>query len=444
MGHKEARQPYEELGHRIDKAPMRAPYSRALHQILAELYSPEEAELIISMPYGMSDLAGLMRVTGYAEPRLKGLLEGLCAKGLVIDLWLGGRYNYMPSPFVIGIFEFTMMRTAGEDDYKKWARLFERYMLRNFSKANFAQDMPTGFMRTLAHEETIKDEGHLEILDYQRAGAIVQEADRFSIGICSCRHKKHHLGTQKCDSPLDTCSSFGPTADYLIRNGLAREVSKSEMMDNLARSRELGLVLNADNVQQRVTYMCHCCKCCCTALLGISRLGYPNTIVTSGFIAEPDMSVCVGCGKCAEVCAIDCIMMEDEPSPVPGGVSDQKGARRKKRPRVDQELCLGCGVCALKCKKDAMKLTHRGSRVITPETTFERVILQSLEHETLEYQIFDDPRSVTHRFMRGFLGGFLRLPKVKRTLAGKRFRSIFLSVMKAGARARGRGHLIDL
>ena len=35
---------------------------------------------------------------------------------------------YLPSPMVIGIFEFTMMRTGDGVDHKKCARLFSEYM----------------------------------------------------------------------------------------------------------------------------------------------------------------------------------------------------------------------------------------------------------------------------------------------------------------------------
>ncbi|HAR49979.1 MAG TPA: 4Fe-4S ferredoxin, partial [Smithella sp.] len=96
---------------------------------------------------------------------------------------------------------------------------------------------------------------------------------KFSIGLCSCRHEKHHVDEKKCDIPLDTCTSFGYGADYLIRNKMAKEVSKSEMLDHFARSREMGLVFCADNVQKNITFICHCCGCCCNILLGISKFG---------------------------------------------------------------------------------------------------------------------------------------------------------------------------
>jgi ferredoxin len=112
--------------------------------------------------------------------------------------------------------------------------------------------------------------------------------------------------------------------------------------------------------------------------------------------------------------------------------------KRKKGPKVDEAICLGCGVCALKCKTGALKLTNSEKRVIHPETTFERIILQCLEKGTLQYQLFGDPASITHKFMRGLVGGFLRMPPVKRALMSDTLRSKFLSSLKSGVERQGK------
>jgi len=114
------------------------------------------------------------------------------------------------------------------------------------------------------------------------------------------------------------------------------------------------------------------------------------------------------------------------------------------RPKVDESLCLGCGVCTLKCKFDAMKLTKRKERVLHPENTFEKTLLQCLERGTLQNQLFDDPQSTTHKYMRGFVGGFLRLPLIKRALMSDMLRSRFLDVMKKGAGRQGKGWLAEM
>jgi hypothetical protein len=80
-----------------------------------------------------------------------------------------------------------------------------------------------------------------------------------------------------------------------------------------------------------------------------------------------------------------------------------------------------------------MKLFKREQRVLHPEDTFERVILQCLERGTLQNLMYSSPQRMTHRFMRGLVGGFLKLSPVKRSLMSETLRSRFLSAMKKGS-----------
>jgi len=111
---------------------------------------------------------------------------------------------------------------------------------------------------------------------------------------------------------------------------------------------------------------------------------------------------------------------------------------------INKDFCIGCGVCAPACPTNAMKLVQREKRVITPETTFARIVLQALKAGNLQNHIFDNPQSKTQDFMRGFVGGFLRIPSVKKALLSDALRSTFLATMKAGIHLQGKGWLTKL
>ena len=489
MGHMVGKDVYRELGRKIDGQITRAPWNETFHAILKELYTTEEADLVVRMPYGMASLDKIAQVTGYDKARLQTSLDGLCEKGLVLDVGAKDRYHYTISPLIVGIFEFTMMRTRGELKTKEWARLFHEYLSDpdTFYRANCGHGERVLPLRALPHEGTITDSEFVEILDFEKATAIVESARKFVIGICSCRHEKLHVGKKTCDIPLETCSTFGASADLMLRHGFGKEVSREEMLENNARSREMGLVLCADNVKKNVSFICHCCGCCCNVLLGVSRFGYPNTVVTSNYIAKVDDDACSECGTCADICPVNAITMSNgngaqsmgadshEKPTASGGPPDRMGgldsnekptassgpphmspsashlspsashlppsashlspsakAGGPSGPVINEKFCLGCGVCALECTTGSMRLVPRAQRVLTPEDTFERVILQALERGTLQNLLFDNPQSTSHGFMRAFVGGFLKLPPVKKSLMSDTLRSRFLTFMRRG------------
>jgi len=422
---------YRELGKKIDGLTVKAPWNENFHAILKELYTVEEADLIVKMPYRLSDRKRIQKITKIEGTKLQKLLDGLCAKGLMMDIEVKGDYYYMISPMVVGIFEFTMMRTGGNLNFKEWAKLFDSYMSgeNSFFAANCVEGDKVSILRALPHEGTVAEEDCVEVLDYEKASHFVETSSLFSMGICSCRHEKYHLNEKKCDIPLETCASFDMGADFLIRNNLARKISKTEMLEHLARCRESGLVLSADNVKKKITVICACCGCCCHVLLGISKFGYNGLLVTSNFISQVDDATCIGCGKCAKACPINAIKMLPVNNPE---------SKIKKKAKVDMDVCVGCGVCVLKCEKTkALKLVKRKKRVLHPENVFEKLILQCLEKGTLQNQLFDNPGSITHNVMRNIMGGFYRLPMVKKALVSDALRSTFLKSMTIGAKLQG-------
>jgi Na+-translocating ferredoxin:NAD+ oxidoreductase RNF subunit RnfB len=424
MGHITAKDIYRRLGRRLDQAPIRTPWTPTFRRLLESLYSPVDAQLVSRLPHRPSSLARIARMIGEDEQTLRSMLEGLCAKGLVLDLWNGAEYQYLVSPIVIGFFEFTMMRTGPDLPLARWAELFQAYMFgeREFLAANFGNGQVISVMRALPHEEALGE--HVEILDYERASALIEEHSDFSLGLCSCRHEKHHLGHAPCRAPMETCTSMGTGAQLLIRNGFARPIDKSQMRDILARSRDLGLTLSTDNVRRDAGFICHCCGCCCNLLLGMRERGYPGILVTSSYAAAVDEDRCTGCGLCVKACPVDAVHLA--PRTASHASHSQKSARIG-------SFCLGCGVCALACPTGALTLQKRAQQVFHPEDTFERVMLQALERDTLHTFLFDNPASRTQAFMRALVGGFLKLPPVKRALLGDRLRSRFLSALRRSA-----------
>ena len=437
MGHLVGKDVYARLANKMDNLHVRAPWNHTFHALLQELLSEKEAGVIVNMPFLFSSLDRVAKITRMTRDELRPILDGLCEKGFVMDVRLDGQYRYMPNPMFVGWFEFTMMRTTGDLNTKVWAKLFHEYMSEGAPyRANFDGGKQVSIARALPHEESIGD--HVEVLDYEKARYLIDEAGSYAVGLCSCRHKKEHTEGDRCDVPLETCTTLGHGADYLVSHGMSRKIDKAEALDVFARSKELGLVFCADNVRKGPLFVCHCCGCCCGIMDGINVHGLTSTLVTSSLIANVDPDLCDGCTMCIRACPVQAVKLQ------PGAKGDPQKNETKKTAVVDRSFCIGCGVCGLKCHTGAIKLVKRQQRVIHPENTFERVILQCLERGTLQNQLFDDPQSLTHRVMRPLLGGFLNLEPVKKVLMSDLLRSRFLSAMASGITLTGKGYIHEL
>jgi Pyruvate/2-oxoacid:ferredoxin oxidoreductase delta subunit len=420
MGHLVGKDIYRKLGKKIDGLSLRAPYTKAFSALVHELYSEEEAQLIVKMPFRPSAISRIVRMTGIPDAKLQLMLDKLCDAGLVMDIWHPRKkqFIYMPMPFIVGIYEFTLMRTGDPEKSRHWAQLLNAYLSEeDLYRANISKGQQIGIMRTIPHDDASLLNDYVEIFDYQRARTIVEQAKVYSIGICSCRHEAMHMNEKKCDVPLETCCSFGRSAEYLIRHKLARQVDKQEMLDSLARAQESGLVLNGENVKRNMEYICQCCSCCCHLIKSINQHGYQGILVTSGLLPVLNKDLCKGCEKCLKTCPVHAI-------------SKQKLEEKKFTMHVDADRCIGCTVCQWACTNKAILMGRSDKKVIYPEDGLEKYILSCLERETLQNILFDEPQKMTHEFMRIFLGAFLRLPPVKRALLSDAFRSRFLKMIK--------------
>jgi len=349
MGHlARTRDVYEGLQLRLNKNPIGAPRAKALYDILRLLFDREEAYIAASFPMGKATLTDIVKATGIERERLKEKLERMANKGHVIDYSRAGFELYFLAPTMIGLFEFTFMRVREDIPQRELARLLHEYF-RDGGMGREVFSSPTQRIRALVHEGAIPES---EVFPYDRALEMIRYYKGGGVSMCYCRHTAHHRGTA-CDAPMENiCTSFGLAADFLVRRGFARKASMEEMVDILQMTEELGLVHICDNVQQRNSFICHCCGCCCELLAGINELRIPHAVAPSRFIPDIDPELCSGCSSCVESCQVSALSM------VNGSV------------RLDENFCLGCGVCSSHCPRHAVSMIPRRDPSPIPRNWF--------------------------------------------------------------------------
>ncbi|HMM22520.1 MAG TPA: 4Fe-4S binding protein [Selenomonadales bacterium] len=342
------------LAGRLAQNPVGAPLNTTLIRILQILYTEKEAAIGSQFPTGFTTLDKLARLTGLPEAELSAGLAAMAGKGLIIDIPRRDKTLYSLTPLVIGFFEYTFMRVTDQLPLPELAELFELYLHeRGVAGEFFGAD--TKLFQTWAYESAIPGDVVTEVLDYEKASAMIRDAGQGALTMCYCRHQALHRGTA-CDAPVDdVCTSLGAAAEWLIRKGFARPASADELLRVLDRTEALGLVHLADNVRNAPAFVCHCCGCCCGALRVINEQGIP-AVQPSNFLARIAPDACTGCGACVGRCQVRAITLAD------GKASP------------DKDRCLGCGACVGACPTAAIALARRATLHTPPRDKTEQLL----------------------------------------------------------------------
>lgn len=410
MAHLTGRTGYKELIDRYNKFPQGAPESETLYKILMVMFTQEEASLVSLLPikpFGVKDAAKIWKKS---QEETFDILDGLAQKALLLDMNDSNDQKYVVPPPMIGFFEFALMRTGGHFDQKLLSELFHQYLEteEDFMRKLLALKTPIG--RVLVNENSLKQGDKAYVLDYEKATEIIKNAKSVGVSRCYCRHKAEHLG-ENCDAPQEVCLSINNLSHSLSKYGYAKLISNERALEILEEAYDHNLIQFAENVQDDVGFICNCCPCCCMALKGAKKMGIPQAISSSNFIASMNEN-CVNCKRCVNVCPVGCFEVVKTDG--------------KDRVEFKPDLCLGCGVCERVCKLDAIDMVKREKRIFTPVNTVHKLVLEAIETDTLHNLIFDNQAMKSHKFMAAFTGAFLKLPPVKQVLVSEKFQSKYL------------------
>ncbi|HPJ92506.1 MAG TPA: 4Fe-4S dicluster domain-containing protein [Deltaproteobacteria bacterium] len=338
---------YEELRQNLHKNPSGAPKSESFDEILRILFTPEEVEVACEMSFVPKSIEKIAEKAGVSIERTSELCESMANKGIIFSREKNNKMRYSLLPTIPGLFEFPYMRGDGTPMHDRLAGLWEDYHV-ECQGAEFGSS-PTPLARIIAVEETISSEN--EVLPYEVLSQMMENNTRFALAHCACRVA---AGANSCDKPTEVCLIFDQAADFLIKRGFGKEITRDEALNVLRTSEEAGLVHTANNSQDRLSFICNCCSCCCTILTCLTRINAPYPFATSRWIAQVDETCCTGCSICSdERCPVSAIAIHEQSAV------------------VDVDRCIGCGLCASACPEDAVTMNPRTGAVTPPATMLE-------------------------------------------------------------------------
>ncbi len=200
--------------------------------------------------------------------------------------------------------------------------------------------MPTELAKALLTiEEDIERRDIEQIIPYPHARDLVlNAAPDVALYECPCRHAR----PDPC-LPTQVCMVVGqPFVDFIVEHNpnSSRRVSQQEALDLLQAEHDRGHVHVAyfkDVMLDRFYAICNCCACCCGGLEAMRR-GVPM-VTGSGYVAQVDEGLCIGCGTCEDMCPFDAVTVN--------GYSE-----------VEWEKCMGCGVCVDFCDEEGIALVR--------------------------------------------------------------------------------------
>jgi len=380
---------------RLNKYPVGLPDSDKLRRILALLFSEREAFIASRFPLEEATLAELSKATRIPATELLPQLELMADKGLVMDLPYNGETFFLLMPGLIGFFELTFMKQRDDLPIMEVARLMQDYLhddpRQGMAKEFF--DSKTPLTRALVYEDQIPVSS--AVTSFEDARQIIEQAGYGAVGLCYCRHKKHHL-EQPCAKGVpmeDICISLGNAARFLVRRGFAREQNVSQLLEILQKARDFGLTHITDNIRHKPSFICNCCFCCCELLAGV-QMGYHQGIAKTPFILAVDSERCNGCGLCERTCNVAALIYGGERKPV----------------LLHEERCLGCGACVPSCRRGALSMTARADYHLPPEYRREMMKQRLIERGRAIPYVISGMKKKLRRLMGGKLGQGLKIP----------------------------------
>ncbi len=313
---KQPRQNLIEFISHVDPGTAQLGMNSGAYIMLDRLMTDEMIEfashLKLRTPVYIEELAAM---SGRSVEEAAKLADDLCQIGILIYKPDDKGVDRVELPiFVVGMLEQLMLAGLDGDQYEMYPELTVGFMKQtNYMAEGNGTLLPIanhGVHRPVPIESALKNESRVE--SWENLEHLIDESANGSFAVmdCICRKLRKAYGELGNDPDKEWCMPVGYYADYMVRTGKARYVTRDEYMQKLKLADERGYVHNVCNHEGKdyIEYVCNCDYESCMSLR-VATYTRAYNIQKSNFVATVDAEKCVACGSCVEKCPANAVKL---------------------------------------------------------------------------------------------------------------------------------------
>lgn len=275
------------------------------YKILEPVVTEEMAEAALCLelrkPKSAEEVAALC---GKTVEETSKLLWELAVAGVCFVNKIDGTDKYWHDLWIPGHMEMMVNNKENVRKYPQIAEAFEAYGRVRGPKTAGNFPVGLGLMRVIPIEKSIM--GETRRASYEEVSKYLNENKIFSVSDCSCRTAREIMGEGCGHLKEDMCIQMGHAAEYYIRTGRGRQITREEAFEIIKRAEENGLMHQIPNTDGpgKTHAICNCCGCSCLSLR-TAGMFLNNDMVRSNYVSRVDKDKCVACGECVENCPVN-------------------------------------------------------------------------------------------------------------------------------------------
>ncbi|PKL40640.1 MAG: pyridine nucleotide-disulfide oxidoreductase [Spirochaetae bacterium HGW-Spirochaetae-1] len=281
------------------------PEYKILEPVVTEAMAEVGLCLKLRKPMSAAEVAPLC---GKSVEETEKLLWELAVAGVAFVNKIDGVDKYWQDLWVPGHMEMMVNNKENVKKYPQIAEAFDAYGKRRGPATAGIFPVGLGPMRVIPIEQSLN--GESRTASYEEVSTYLNENNLFSVSDCSCRTSREIMGEGCGHLKEDMCIQMGHAAEYYIRTGRGREITREEAFEIIKKAEANGLMHSIPNTDGpgKTHAICNCCGCGCFSMRVAEMWTNPD-MVRSNYVSHVDQDKCVACGECVENCPMNALRL---------------------------------------------------------------------------------------------------------------------------------------